>query len=78
MKEKLIRLLPRNEELAFTRPRAADYAQIYGLHALIPEQWFDGSIEPYRNTEEVYAACIEKGVTWEELLDYKPREDITM
>ena len=66
-----IKLPPLDEQLAKTRPNKAKYAQLH-MNRVIPERWFDGSIKPYKDTEEVYAACLEKGVTWEELLNYKP------
>ena len=66
---------PRMKDLAETRPKAADYAQIYGPWALMSETWNDAKLGKYKNTEEVYAACLEEGVTWQELLDYKPDKD---
>ena len=77
MTEKWIKLPPLNEELAKTAPNKAKYAQLH-MNQVIPEKWFDGSIKPYKNTEEVYAACLKKGVTWEELLHYKPDENMVL
>jgi len=75
--EKWVKLPPLNKEMAETHPNKARYVQLHG-NKVIPEQWFDGSIKPYKNLEEVYAACLKKGVTWEELLNYQAREDIVM
>lgn len=77
MSEEWIKLPPLNEELAREFPNKARYAQIH-MNQVIPEEWFDGSIEPYKNTEEVYAACLEKGVTWQELLHYKPKKNAVL
>lgn len=77
MSEREIKLPPINRELARRFPNKARYAQLH-MNQVIPEEWFDGSIEPYKNTEEVYAACLEKGVTWQELLHYKLKEGITL
>lgn len=77
MSEKWIKLPPLDMELAKTKPYKARYAQLH-QNQVIPTEWFDGSIEPYRNTEEVYQACLEKGVTWQELLNYKPNKDLIL
>ena len=73
----LIKLPPINKELLQVRPYKARYAQLH-RNMVIPEQWFDGSIKPYKNTEEVYKACLEKGVTWQELLHYSPYDDVDL
>ncbi len=50
-------------------PYATRYCMLYGMHRLMSREWTD--IRPYRSQEEVYRACIEKGCTWEKLLDDK-------
>ena len=72
-----IKLPPLNEELFQVKPYKARYAQLHE-NAVIPEKWFDGDISPYKNTEEVYRACLEKGVTWQELLNYSPNKEATL
>ena len=77
MAEKWIKLPPLDQELAKTAPNKARYAQLH-MNRVIPNKWFGGSIKPYRNTEEVYQVCLEKGITWEELLNYKPKDEIIL
>ena len=69
---------PLIKELHDTRPYAAKYAQIYGPWALMSKDWNDAKIGKYGDTEHVYNACLEKGVTWQELLDYKPDEKMIL
>ena len=41
------------------------YIMLFGMHDLIPEAWFSSS--KYKSVDEVYAACVKKGVTWRKL-----------
>ena len=49
------------------------YEIIFGFADLIPVPWF--SDKRYKDTEEVYAECIKKGVTWRELTGWNKDKD---
>ena len=67
-----------DEYLAREQPRAAIYAMLHGKWSLMSSKWPGVNFGPYKSTEEVYKACVEKGVTWQELLGYKPDNNITL
>ena len=50
-------------------PYTAQYIMLYGANKLPSELWDD--FRPYRSREEVLKECIKKGVSWEELLNFK-------
>lgn len=57
-----------------SNPFEAVYAAIYGIKRLMS----DWDLNTYRTKEEVYEKCLEKGVTWEELLNYKKDDDVLL
>lgn len=71
-----IECYPVDEELAKTRPMAAKYAQVYGAWNLMSENWPSADFyeKGFKNSEEVYSACLIKGVTWKELLEFKEED----
>lgn len=71
-----IECYPVDEELAKTRPMAAKYAQVYGMWNLMSEDWpsADFYAKGFKNSEGVYAACLVKGVTWKELLNFSKKD----
>lgn len=73
-----VKCYPRDEILAKTQPRAADYAMLHGKWNLIPSKWNDIDFGRYKSMEEIYRDCLRKGVTWQELLNYRPKSDITL
>lgn len=49
-----------------THPYLYEYVRIHGTRSFV-SMWETG---PYKTQEDVYRAALEKGVTWEELLNY--------
>jgi len=70
-----VRAYPLDQELYRTRPWMAKYAMVHGRWNCIPESQWAGVNLKGKKTEEVYKECLEKGVTWQELLNYKPDDD---
>jgi len=67
---------PLDEELARTQPQAAIYAMLHGKWSLMSSKWPGADFGPYKSSEEVYKECLKKGVTWQELLNYKLSKDM--
>lgn len=70
-----IRCYPLDRMLYQEQPEAAKYAMLHGKTGLMSRNWNDADLGPYNSTEDVYKACLEKGVTWQELLNYKLDSD---
>ncbi len=51
-------------------PNMAHYIAIHGVRLDSIMSIYNVKA-PYKDREEVYAACIERGCTWQELLDFK-------
>ena len=49
-----------------THPYLYEYVRLHGARSFV-SMWETG---PYKNQEAVYKAALEKGVTWQELLNY--------
>ena len=73
-----IETYPLDEYLAREQPRAAVYAMLHGKWSLMSSKWPGVNLGPYKSTEEVYKTCVEQGVTWQELLNYEPKENETL
>lgn len=56
-------------------PNTAKYIMLHGMHNTM-SKW--DLKAPYRTMEEVYAKCLELGVTWEDLLDFKGYDKNTL
>ena len=82
MMDEVVVRFPLDRDLARTRPQAAKYAQKYGKWNLMSEEWpsCDFYALGYKNSEEVYSACLKQGVTWQKLLNYQPDDgkDVTL
>ena len=73
-----VKCFPVDRELAATQPHAAIYASVHGKWNLMPGKWNDADLGAYKSTEDVYRACLKKGVTWQELLNYKQKEKLIL
>lgn len=49
-------------------PYTAKYFRLFGFQHGMMSSW--DVTKTYKDREDVYAACIEKGCTWQELLDF--------
>ncbi len=67
--------VPFPEEYKKTHPNAVKYCMRHGIYKMISEKW-PPNLGSYKNTEEVYAACLESMCTWEELLGHKEDENV--
>ncbi len=51
------------------RPDAAMYFRIFGYkHGMMSDKW--DNTKEYKNTDAVYAECLKRHCTWQELLDF--------
>jgi hypothetical protein len=55
-----------------------EYVMMFGTVDLIPEKWFYS--KRYKTVDDVYTACVKKGVTWRELTkwNYDQNRDIAL
>ena len=56
-------------------PNAVGYCMRHGAYRMMAEAWLP-DLKGYKNTEEVYGICLDRGCTWEELLSHKEDESI--
>lgn len=49
-------------------PNTADYIRLYGANKCMSIWELK---EPYKSCEEVYGECLKKGITWQQLLNFK-------
>lgn len=56
-------------------PNTAKYMMLYSPFEMM-SKW--ESTAPYKDREEVYGVCLEKGVTWQELLNFKGYDEKTL
>lgn len=70
--EKYLKSIRTPEEKAYER-----YAEVIGGEPIGLEEpsGYPAGVEERGGVVAVYEECIKKGVTWEELLDYKPLPD---
>ena len=62
--------VPFGKEEQEERPYATKYCMIHGAWKMMSKEW-GPPLKQYEDQEEVYKECLERGCTWEELLDFK-------